>query len=235
MILSHKYKFIFIRNGKTGTTSIENILKDFDESQDMNQGLRGLWVNGHIPPAVLKSFLPSDIWNQYFKFVFVRHPLDWFVSQYRYNFTAPVAFKPEMLMKPKRLLSVIRNYKQSKELYKKQVFNADDVDFIFQYLRKFRGLPCSPSLMQSSYVYDVDGNILVDFIGRFENLVSDVEQIKAKIGIDFELPHLNKSKNRKPYQSCLTNEAVNRIKTLWDIDFRNFGYQVAESELALGE
>ena len=42
MIVSHKHKFIFICNGKTGTTSIEHGLAAYDESVDMNHGAPGL-------------------------------------------------------------------------------------------------------------------------------------------------------------------------------------------------
>ena len=77
--------------------------------------------------------------------------------------------------------------------------------------------------MQSNYVYDADGNIIVDFIGRFENLSHDIETLKAKIGIDFELPHLNKTEHQ-PYQLCFEFEAFERAKVLWNSDFENFGY-----------
>lgn len=48
--------------------------------------VHGLFVNKHIPPAISKSCLSSEIWNSYFKFVFVRNPWDWFVSQWKYYF-----------------------------------------------------------------------------------------------------------------------------------------------------
>ena len=138
MIISHKYKFIFICNGRTGTTSIEAALKTFDESCDMNNGAPGLWANKHIPPAVLKSFFPSKIWNQYFKFVFIRHPLDWFVSQYKYNFPNPQFPRKSMLRHPWKTLKLIKSYKKNKEISSKQVFDRDDVDLLYLYLRKFQ-------------------------------------------------------------------------------------------------
>lgn len=61
-------------------------LNHLDESLDMNNGAPGLWTTSHMPPAVARALLPSSIWSNYFKFSFVRHPLDWFVSAYRHNF-----------------------------------------------------------------------------------------------------------------------------------------------------
>ena len=225
MIISHKYKFIFICNGRTGTTSIEAALKSVDESCDLNNGASGLWVTKHIPPAVLKSFFSSEIWDQYFKFVFVRHPLDWFVSQYRHNFPNPSFPSKSIMRRPWQTLKLIKRYKNNKGISSKHVFDSGDVDFLYLYLKRFRGLPGSPSLMQSNYVYDADGKTIVDYIGRFENLAEHVEDLKDKIGFDFELPYLNKTVHQ-PYQYCFTNPAVERVKTLWEIDFKNFGYEI---------
>lgn len=230
MIISHKLKFIFICNGKTGTTSIEKALKPFDESCDMNHGAPGLWASKHIPPAAIKSFLPSDIWDQYFKFVFVRHPLDWFVSQYKHNFRKPRFSKRAILQHPIQAFNQLRKDHNEKEVTSKQVFDREDVDFLYQHLRSYRGLPLSQSLLQSNYVYDADGKVMVDFIGRFENLVHDVQKVTAQIGIDFKLPHLNKTAHQ-PYQACFTEPAIERVQTLWDADFKNFGYRVNPVEL----
>ena len=170
MILSHKYRFIFFCNGKTGTTSIEHALKDYDESGNFDCGASGLWVKKHIPPAVLKAFLPERTWQEYFKIVFVRHPQDWFISQYKHNFREPAFPARQLLRHPWKTGSIIREYHGRKARASKECLDVADVDFLYQYLRQFRALPGSPSLEQSSYVYDVDGKTLVDFIGKFENL-----------------------------------------------------------------
>ena len=55
---------------------MEAALHGLDESVDFNAGAKGLWANKHMPPSVIRSMLPNEIWRSYFKFVFVRHPLD---------------------------------------------------------------------------------------------------------------------------------------------------------------
>jgi hypothetical protein len=55
---------------------------------------------------------------------------------------------------------------------------------------------------QYQMLYDADGKLLVDFVGRFESLQEDFNQVCAKLGIaDSRLPHRNpsdkKSRNLK--------------------------------------
>ena len=225
MVLSHQHKFIFLCNGKTGTTSLERALGDYDESSDFDCGAYGLWVKRHIPPAVLKAFLPDEIWNAYFKFVFVRHPQDWFVSQYKHNFRQPRFPTKRLIRYPGRLVSSLRDYSRAKREASKEVFDANDVDFLFEHLKRYRGMPGASGLFQSSWAYDSNQELVVDFIGKFESLDADTEVIKERIGIDFNLGHLNKTKHR-PFLECLTPDAAERIGELWEIDFDNFGYKI---------
>jgi len=81
MILSHTHKFIFIANGKTGTSSIETALQPYQEGAALKIGVEGLYTPKHVPPVVLRSQLGPKIWDEYFTFAFVRNPWDWFVSQ----------------------------------------------------------------------------------------------------------------------------------------------------------
>src|SRR5690606_16567753 len=47
---------------------------------------------------------------------------------------------------------------------------------------------------QSDYLLDEDGEVRVDFIGRYENLQKDFEKVCEKIGLPpLEVPYVNKS------------------------------------------
>jgi hypothetical protein len=224
MIISHKYRFIFICNGRTGTTSIESALKGYDDdSRDMNNGARGLWANKHMPPAVIKGLVSARVWEEYFKFVFVRHPQDWFVSQYKHNFHSPARSIRTILKRPQQALHILANYRTSRELASRRLYDSADVDILFAHLTRYRGLPGSPGLFQSNYVYDADGNQLVDMVGRFEQINEDIERIQDAIGLRFELPHLNKTCH-EPYERSFTRRGVQHLQELWKVDFDNFGY-----------
>ena len=72
MIFSHEKRYIFLRNPKTGSRSMQRTLI---------QTAHGANGRGpHMLPHMIVEQLGREAWDQYFKFVFVRHPWDHFVS-----------------------------------------------------------------------------------------------------------------------------------------------------------
>ena len=63
----------------------------------------------------------------------------------------------------------------------------------------------------------------VDFIGKFESINDDFDQIKSIIGIEAELPHLNASK-RAGYQSYYDDETRLIVAQWFHEDIEAFGY-----------
>jgi len=224
MIISHKHKYIFICNGKTGTTSIEKALACHNEVDDFYYSVPGLYVGKHIPPAVAKACLPREVWGDYFKFVFVRDPYDWVVSQWRFNFILPRFPYKAAIRRPYLIPKYLRDYRERKELHLRGKLDADDIDYLYRHLKQYRGMPLTESYFQHSYVFDQEGRKLVDFVGRFESLEEDVGKVCEKIGVDFKLPHVNKTK-RRDVDSSLTDEGKNRVRELWSRDFEMLGYE----------
>lgn len=233
MIISHKHKFIFICNGKVASSSIEAAFKQYDEKTFEEFGSPGLFNKKHIPPAILKSVLPAEIWGSYYKFVFVRHPVDWFVSLYKHHYqVAPLRWLKESWANPIGIPHRIKSVIPYSIKARKNYFNRADVCDLYERLKNVRGMPGSESLMQSNYVVDADGNKIVNFVGKFESLGDDLSQIASQIGIEIVLPHLNKSKTRKPdVKESFSDEALDEIYKLWAEDFSRFGYQKNNSRL----
>lgn len=232
MILSHKHKFIFLCNGKTGTTSIEKLLGPLQEGSEYDVGISGLFVAKHIPPAILKSCLPEHVWREYYKFVFVRNPWDWFVSNWFWNSVrrpsaaeghAPRTLRARIANRLKRMQRRLGLLPSRPAMDQPLVYDAQDVDHLFQLLRQYRGLPGKDGYYQSNWVYDMQGEPLVDFIGRFENLAADFAAIKRKLGLEGQLSHLN-STGHASYRRYFSPEAVARVAELWEVDVRNFNY-----------
>ena len=97
-----------------------------------------------------------------------------------------------------------------------------DVKFLFEFLRRYRGLPMTEGLFQGNYVNGADGHPILDFVGRFESLSTGVRRVQQPIGSRFELPHLNATK-RPHYRKFLTPTAASAARHLWCVDFGNFG------------
>jgi hypothetical protein len=64
--------------------------------------------------------------------------------------------------------------------------------------------------LQKDFVTDENGDILVDFIGRYERLNSDFNQICKKLNIQANLPHTNASVHRdyRTYYDEFTQKLV---------------------------
>ncbi|WP_225852858.1 hypothetical protein, partial [Haemophilus parainfluenzae] len=53
--------------------------------------------------------------------------------------------------------------------------------------------------LQKEFVTDTAGNVIVDYIGKFEQLETDFADVCTKIGLEVTLPQYNKTRSRKSY------------------------------------
>lgn len=214
MILSHKHKFIFISNGKTGSTSIENALSKYQEGEYLNLAIPDLFTKGHIPAVLLKQLVKKEIWNNYFKFSFVRNPWDWVVSQYFYNFHE----------KPQKDQTKKSKHSNSPSTEDKTCLTTDDIYKLYNFLKQYRGIPDAETLLQHNYIYNSNGVKQLDYVGKFESLNADFQGAMDKIGIHAILPVLNNSKHDY-YKHYYNHETIELVKILYEIDIKSFDYE----------
>lgn len=212
MIISHEKKFIFFACGKTGTTSIEKMLDRYHDEHEIirniDKELNRLrkkeskpYALKHVRPGFAKKFIPPGLWDNYFKFVFVRNPWDWVIAQFCYNHNDDV-------------LST---------LFK---FEKVHFDAIWHILKIHNQSPRTDSYRQFDFAFSEDGRNLVDFIGRFETIQTDYNMICERIGIKAEkLPHENKG-NHLDYRMLYTEETRELVGKLYqkDIEFLNYEF-----------
>jgi hypothetical protein len=237
MIISHTHRFIFFSSSKVGTTSMEHVLAPLHEGLEYEFGTpSGLFIPKHMPPAILKGAFPDHVWESYFKFVFVRNPWDWFVSQWFYNSVGPQdrreAQGSERSRGRSRWAMRLRDRRAGRKPTGRPAYSpptptsrlqAADVDAVFGVLKGFRGLPGRDSLYQSNWVYDMDDRQIVDFVGRYETLQADFDRVMRHLKLDLALPHLNRTRHEE-YRSYYSDEARDRVAQLWALDIRNFSY-----------
>ena len=109
MVISHKYKFIYIRVRKTASSSMQvalsricgplDIISKLDGIEEHKSGIKNKnnWCYipsrkpvfyNHIPAFRIKemiSHMNPNIWNNYFKFCFERNPWDKAISTFWWN------------------------------------------------------------------------------------------------------------------------------------------------------
>lgn len=203
MVICHGHKFIFVHNYKVAGTSIREALQHLtippEESYFnwIRQKL-GLLPSSssfpdHITAIELKEKLPANMFNQYYKFCFVRNPWDWQVSLYHYAKDDPTHFQYELMQQ------------------------MDFTEYIHWRVTQDKHL-------QREFMYDAQGNCLVDFIGKIENLNEDFDKICAHLGIESKLPHSNKSAHKK-YQAYYTDETRQLVAEHFKEDIETFDYE----------
>ena len=77
---------------------------------------------------------------------------------------------------------------------------------------------------QLKWISDEKGKILVDFIGKFENLETDFNLICEKLNLTAKLPHLN-STTHDHYSKYYTSKSRNIIEDWFKDDIIMFDYK----------
>ena len=215
MLLSLRHNFLFIHIAKTGGTSIRAALRYYKWADPFYIPLflcsRLSSVTGHRLACKLPrhakaiaayEMLPRNIYDKLFKFAFVRNPWDLQVSSYHH-----------ILRERPHLLNGINDFKSF-------------LDWKFSPNRPYQFHIDISIQLHSDYVKDLHGNIIVDFIGRYEQLKDDFHEICLRIGIDPpELPHKRRANNRLDYRKYYTDETAELINDYYKQDIELFGYK----------
>ena len=198
MIVSHKYKFIFFHNPKTGGSSISYGLKDYIDNKNIkklkniDQNKRG-WQGYLHTDMMHKKMSDFDYskYDHYFKFAFVRNPYDRLVSFFAKRNSGPLHFKFKSF----------------------NLFLLNE--FIYLYKKKDPNVICQSELL----------NKKLDFIGRFENLNSDIKKINKHLGINIKLKKILVNPNRKKYITYYNPLSKFIIQKIYSNDLSKFKYK----------
>ena len=120
MIISHSKKFIFIHIYKVAGSSIFNVLNNYESlfRRIKRKAYKKFNKNAyphHLKIIELKKILPENIFNNYYKFAFVRNPWDWQVSLYHFMLQQKAHFQHEFIRELKSFEEYI-NWRINKDL-----------------------------------------------------------------------------------------------------------------------
>jgi hypothetical protein len=186
MLLSPRYHFLFVHIAKTGGTSVRAALERYRwrdpwywpmffcaRLSHLSGHRLALKLPRHAKIIVAKELLPQAYFTSLFKFAFVRNPWDLQVSSYYH-----------IQRERPHYLNQCRSFE----------------DFLYWKLDKTRPYQYHIDTvmgLQTDYLIDLQGNICVDFIGRYERLAEDFASIQARLGLPITpLPHRRQALTR---------------------------------------
>lgn len=203
MIISHKYKFIFIKTRKTAGTSIEAYLSSLCDDKDTftpinppvpphNARNYENFYN-HMPAHAVRELVNDKIWTEYFKFCVERNPWDktasfyYFISKYRHSNSLDV------------------------DQFFEKGYNCSDLDKYTE--------PSNPS------------KIIIDHIIQYEDLNNELSRIFSILKIPFHgtLNVHAKSEFRdrsKHYTELFSEQQLDKIRKIFSREIALYGYQI---------
>jgi len=226
MIISHKYKFIFIKTGKTAGTSIEVFLSKFCDKNDILTPIYPA-IEGHIP----RNY--STCQNPISKTV----SRDQTIQKTTYDLENQNKFYnhiPAKIIKKKVSAHVWENY------YKICVErNPWDKTLSHYYMMNYRSnnqltldkyLEKTNKFCYNEQMYCDNNEIIIDKVIKYENLRNELFDFFNKIGIPFDgnLEMNAKSeyrKDRRHYSNIFTNKQKDIIEEAFQNEIKMHNYK----------
>jgi hypothetical protein len=199
MLLSQKHRFLFVHIAKTGGTSVRAALERHRWADPWYWPMflcsRFSHLSGHRIATKLprhakviaaKELLPREFFEGLFKFAFVRNPWDLQVSSFHHIRRE----RPHYLGGHEDFEGFLRWKLDPGRPYQYHVDTSIE--------------------LQSDYLIDLRGQVVVDFIGRYERLHDDFQTACGRIGIPAPpLPHSRAATDRgKDYRGYYTDDTA---------------------------
>jgi len=220
MIVSHKYRYIFLKSRKTAGSSVELALAEECGPNDIIAAMRSEGRGGqnclvprtrlsarenvkallkkvpdfpeHTSALDAKRWLGRDIWKSYFKFSIERNPWDRYLSQYYWN---------------------TRRGGQAE---------GKDIHEHFEWAASWR---------KSNWdIYAIGDQVVADKVVRYENLANDLADVTAELGLKtLSLPRaksVTRPRNQH-YSQVLPSDLVEKIRQTCarEIDYMGYTFE----------
>jgi hypothetical protein len=210
-MISHEHKFILVHVPKTGGTSIEDSL-----------GLKG---PRHNTALQYREYFP-EIWEPYFTFGIVRNPWDRVFSFYTYRRQVR-RLEIENSLTFKQWLMRSAEYVQSgnQQALNREFAPVHGVGTIVENDAQGWRVKFDNALHMLT---DEHGTVMVDFIGRFEQLQKEFDVVCERLHMKKQiLPFRNKTEHR-PYWTYYDQECEQIVAELFHKDIACFNYSFGE-------
>jgi len=206
VLISDSHDFIFLQMRKVASTSMQAILRPLciprpaGRMAHLKSRARLEWdyhkyvFRTHDDILAAKRRMPAEKFTGYFKFAFVRNPWERLVSEYEYILGQPEHGRHTRVSRLKNFGEFIRMQIPRRDAY------------------------------QINMLCDKKGHLLVDFVGRLENLQNDWQTVCLRAGIPYQaLPHKNVTQYNN-YRDFFDRENVQLVAKHWAREIKEFDY-----------
>ena len=210
-MISHRHRCIFVHIPKTGGTSIENLIWPGPRTTaDLWMGFIDRYHNKyqtgglqHLLATQIRAEVGTEVFAEFYKFSIVRNPWDKAVSQY-----SSMDGREDL-----------RDFIGMKK--------GDSIKRYLDLIGRKKHVQWEP---QVSFLRDSNGDLLVDFVGRYEAFSPSVFHVLSAIGVRSDtVPHENASR-RGPYPGYYDSESREMVADLYAADIEAFGYSFGDND-----
>ena len=154
-------------------------------------------AEGKTSTHLFASFFTNGKYRDYLKFGFVRNPWDRYYS----IFKKVTGFHSKTLGK--------------------------ECEFFNRWVLEGKGKTKAEFNCQADWFYDKNNNLLVDYIGRFENYEDDLRFfLESYLGVEIgEIPVDNETKRRYDYRDVYYDESIKHVDRKFGRDIELFEYE----------
>ena len=199
-VVSKKHNFIFCHPYKCAGNSIREYFKGIDDLQEIHQA--------HSIAKHVKKYYEDkgklSLWNESFKFAFVRNPYVWIMSTYFY-------------------IRYSKGHGRHEEIK-----NMSFEDFTYWYEDEIaKGIEYGrhAHIRLVDFIFDDNGIMLMDFIGKVENFAEDMKHVCNKIGVEFngnKIKNVNVNFDKEQWRKLYTKTAKIQVEKILHKDFEYF-------------
>jgi hypothetical protein len=222
VLISHRYRFIYLKTMKTASTSVEIYFEPAclpaehysDRRQETEQivteaGVIGArkpdttkseWFN-HMPAAAVRDKVGPEIWSRYRKFCVIRNPFDKVVSWWwhRRGIGQPGAER-------------FRDDQEIRYAFNSWVLRTTD-------------------MMMDRDKYVIGGELCVDRTLRYEHLLADTEELSEELGLAKSNSAMGKYNSgfrhsSMSFASYYEPAAAAKVAAWFDWELKHFGYSL---------
>jgi hypothetical protein len=202
MVINDHYRFIFIHVPKAAGTSLMQALQRLEGNNSRllaatkHETLGEFMVNWQARSGGAADIDPLS----YFRFAFVRNP--WVRMHSFYTYLVEARPRPEIV--------TVKSFK----------------DFLQQSRDSRSWINGLHSMRpQLDFFTTTTGEFAMDFVGHYEHLQDDLSDIGGQIGVEIQIPHLNKSSSSTvDYRERFDAEMIDIVTQRFAGDIERFGH-----------